>query len=105
MVVGSDGTIYKCTVAFEDDRNKVGQLYPDGTLEIDRDKWRAWTEPHSPSGKCGTCSFSAACQSRACPLAAMDQGEPPCPFTPADYERMVTVAAHQLQEARQPSPA
>ncbi|MHA6324188.1 radical SAM protein [Roseivivax sp. CAU 1753] len=105
MVVGSDGTIYKCTVAFEDDRNKVGKLYPDGTLEIDSAKWRSWVLPHSPSGKCNTCSFSAACQSRACPLAAMDQGEPPCPFTAADYERMVTVAAHQLMDADQPSAA
>jgi uncharacterized protein len=93
MVIGSDGTIYKCTVAFEDDRNKVGRLHPDGRLEIDPVKWRMWTEPVSTSGKCTSCSFSAACQSRACPLAAIEAQEPPCPYTDHDFERMVTVAA------------
>jgi uncharacterized protein len=98
MVIGSDGTVYKCTVAFEDERNHVGRLHSDGTLEIDPDKWRMWTEPTSASGKCGSCSFSAACQSRACPLAAIESGEPPCPYTDRDFESMVTFAARQLME-------
>lgn len=104
MVIGSDGTIYKCTVAFEDDRNKVGRLYPDGRVEIDAAKWKMWTEPVSTSGKCGTCSFSAACQSRACPLAAIEAQEPPCPFTDQDFETMVTaVAARPMGVRDRPS--
>lgn len=97
MVIGSDGRIYKCTVAFEDPRNHVGRLHEDGRLEIDADKWRLWTEPVSTSGKCGTCSFFASCQSRACPLAAIEAAEPPCPFTPEDFARSVRFAAAALR--------
>lgn len=103
MVIGSDGTIYKCTVAFEDDRNKVGRLHPDGRLEIDAAKWKMWTEPVSTSGKCGTCSFSAACQSRSCPLATIEAQEPPCPYTDHDFERMVRAAARPAPAADQPT--
>ena len=96
MVIGSDGRIYKCTVAFQDPRNQVGRLLSDGRLQIDAEKWRMWTEPVSASGKCGSCSFYGACQSRACPLAAIEAAEPPCPFTEPDFEETVNFAARQF---------
>jgi uncharacterized protein len=42
LVIRSDGSIAKCTVAFNDDRNRVGILQPDGTIAIDQDKMRLW---------------------------------------------------------------
>lgn len=93
IVIGADGQLYKCTVAFEDERNQIGQLTAGGHLQIDEGKFRAWTEPVSTSGKCGSCSFSAACQSRACPLATIEASEPPCPFEPEDFETMVNFVA------------
>ena len=42
FVVRPNGTLGKCTVALYDDRNSVGQLLPDGTLQIDQDKLRPW---------------------------------------------------------------
>lgn len=93
IVIGSDGQLYKCTVAFEDERNQIGKLAGDGTLLIDEKKFKAWTEPVSTSGKCGSCSYAAACQSRACPLATIEASEPPCPFEPEDFETMVNFVA------------
>jgi uncharacterized protein len=93
MVIGSDGRIYKCTVAFEDPRNHVGWLRRGGLVEIDHDKWQRWVKPSSQSGKCGACAFSASCQSRACPLAAMDEGEPPCPYTEDELGDIIRLAA------------
>lgn len=99
VVVGSDGRLYKCTVAFEDERNHVGWLKPDGALELDQGKWDMWTKPHTSSGKCHTCSFSPACQSRACPLAAIEAQEPPCPYTPEEFSDLLRFAASAGVEA------
>ena len=42
VVIGSDGVVYKCTVAFNDPRNHVGQLDADGNLHL-KDDLRLWT--------------------------------------------------------------
>lgn len=42
LVVRSNGQIAKCTVAFGDPRNQVGQLHPDGTLTLDDERLRLW---------------------------------------------------------------
>lgn len=41
-VIRSDGRLARCTVALESGRNTVGQLTPQGALEIDHDKLRPW---------------------------------------------------------------
>jgi uncharacterized protein len=94
IVVRSDGKICKCTVALEDPRNIVGTLTRDGDLLIDRSLWNLWVKlDDKDDGKCGSCSFNASCQSRSCPLAAIDKKDPPCPFTKEDYEATVKFAA------------
>lgn len=42
LVVRADGSITKCTVAFNDPRNKIGHVNMDGSLELDNDKIRAF---------------------------------------------------------------
>ena len=42
FVIGSDGTIYKCTVAFEDPKNHLGRLAEDGEMHIDDQKFALW---------------------------------------------------------------
>jgi len=42
LVVRSNGQIAKCTVAFDDPRNQVGQLHADGTLSLDNERLRLW---------------------------------------------------------------
>jgi len=41
-VVRANGTLAKCTVAFDDDRNKIGYLHEDGTMTLEHDKIQLW---------------------------------------------------------------
>ncbi len=80
IVIGSDGTIYKCTVAFDDPRNAVGKVHPDGTLEIDDDRFALWTasDYRSDSG-CQKCFYVPSCFGASCPLVRIETGRQPCP--------------------------
>jgi uncharacterized protein len=42
LAIRSNGDIAKCTVALSDERNKVGSLNKDGTVEIDQNLFRLW---------------------------------------------------------------
>ncbi len=42
FVIRADGNLAKCTVAFSDPRNRVGQINDDGTLELENDKLRTF---------------------------------------------------------------
>jgi len=93
IIVGSDGTIYKCSKNFDDPRNKVGRLKADGGLEIDRELWTLWTElGDSDTTRCGKCSFFGSCQSRSCPLDTINHKKPLCPMPRAEYESLVRQA-------------
>jgi uncharacterized protein len=43
FVIRADGKLGKCTVALSDDRNNLGRLLDDGTIEIASDKLALWT--------------------------------------------------------------
>ncbi len=43
LLIRQDGRLGKCTVALYDDRNTVGRLLKDGTVDIDRDKVLWWS--------------------------------------------------------------
>lgn len=80
FVVGSDGTLYKCTVALDKDFNKVGRVLEDGRLEIDQDRFAMWTtSDDSKDAVCQSCTFRPACQGAACPLVRIETGVRPCP--------------------------
>jgi uncharacterized protein len=42
LVIRADGRDGKCTVALADARNTIGQLLPDGSLQIDNMRHGAW---------------------------------------------------------------
>lgn len=42
ILIRSNGRIGKCTVAFNDSRNDIGELAADGSIKIDNDKLRPW---------------------------------------------------------------
>ncbi|MDQ1328519.1 MAG: uncharacterized protein QG641_1804 [Candidatus Poribacteria bacterium] len=90
IVVGCDGTIYKCTLGFDDPRNQVGKLTRDGQMLIDQSKWDLWVkiDDKDISG-CIQCPFIPSCQSRHCPRSAMELKRVVCPMTKAEYESMV----------------
>jgi uncharacterized protein len=82
LVIGSDGKVYKCTVELDyHDRNIVGQLNPDGTLDFDWRKMALWVETNGrESGKkCGSCFFSPSCHGAICPKEWMDDNDVGCP--------------------------
>jgi uncharacterized protein len=94
IVVGSDGTVYKCTVAFDDARNHVGRITRVGELLVNQARWDLWTKLDDKEvGKCTSCSYSPSCQSRGCPLGAIVDKIPPCPMTRDEYEAMVKLVA------------
>jgi uncharacterized protein len=43
FVIRADGRLNKCTVALNDERNNLGRLLDDGTIEIASDKLALWT--------------------------------------------------------------
>jgi uncharacterized protein len=89
IVVGSDGTVYKCTVAFNDSFNKVGKITDNGDLVVNQN-WDLWTKLEDKDCTlCNNCSFYPSCQSRKCPKIAIRQKRPVCPMTWQEYETLV----------------
>lgn len=82
FVIGSDGIVYKCTVAFNDERNQVGYLTREGKMYIDRDKFALWVTGHETTDSgCQKCFFRPSCQGASCPYARLIRDESPCPPT------------------------
>jgi uncharacterized protein len=81
LVIGSDGNLYKCTVAFENPQNLVGKLHADGTLEIDDDRFALWTaaSDYRDDSDCRKCFYVPSCLGASCPLVRIEQGQRPCP--------------------------
>ncbi|MGE6313536.1 radical SAM protein [Bacillus cereus] len=91
IVIGSDGTLYKCTVALEDERNKVGRLRTNGDLEINRERFDLWvTSNETEDEGCQKCFFRPSCQGAACPLVRLNTGERPCPTDKKHIKKVLT---------------
>lgn len=76
LVIGSDGRLYKCTVSYDKDINKIGWLLSNGKADIDKEKWAFWTSRKPQKGtydKCLKCNFQPACLGISCPLNAFDE--------------------------------
>lgn len=61
LVIRSDGRIAKCTVALNDERNVIGSLAADGTVQLDDDRLKPWIRG----------AFSGDPTELACPLESM----------------------------------
>lgn len=81
FVIGSQGTIHKCSVALNSDFNQVGRVLADGTFEMDYDKLALWTtEGGGQDENCGACFFRPACNGNHCKLYRIQTGGRPCSF-------------------------
>lgn len=88
LVVGSDGLLYKCSVAMEQDNNRLGVIHQDGTLDMDYDKLALWTTSGEESDEnCQACFFRPACQGNHCPLFRMRTGQRPCSYEKRQIKR------------------
>ncbi len=80
FVVGPDLTLYKCTVVFDRDDNRLGKVLADGTFELDEAKNELWTGSNAQTdSSCGTCHLRVPCGGLACPLTRFTQGHKACP--------------------------
>lgn len=70
FIVGATGKLMKCTIAlYEMEENIVGQLHPDGTMELNDENMMRWVAPHFESDeKCKSCYVLPTCQGAQCPL-------------------------------------
>jgi uncharacterized protein len=68
LIVGSDGSLYKCTMLFDKDENKLGHLTKNGEMILNIDKNMNWVLGNRSgiSNECMTCPFSISCQERTC---------------------------------------
>lgn len=80
LVVSSDGYLHKCSIALDDEFNRVGQLHSDGSMNIDMEKISLWTGSGEETDTvCQSCFYRPACQGNHCPLYRMRTGKRPCP--------------------------
>lgn len=74
FVLGSDGTVYKCTVYFNEEINKVGRLVQNGYIIWDEERLAKWINNDFNASKCDTCFLSASCHGRGCPAKEVIYG-------------------------------
>jgi uncharacterized protein len=79
-LIGATGKVMKCTIVLDkQDYNVVGNLFPDGTLELDADRMALWTEPaYEQDQQCRKCVVLPNCQGISCPLIRMENHTQPC---------------------------
>lgn len=80
IVIGADGSLYKCTVHFNDEINVVGKL--DGNrMNVDEKKVAKWVFSKSKHDECNSCWYRGSCYEGTCPYATLLGKEgPTCPF-------------------------
>ncbi|MFI9597882.1 radical SAM protein [Nonomuraea sp. NPDC052265] len=94
-VIGSDGMVYKCTVALREPKNHVGQLSSDGDLRLREDRMAVWVSSGAQVDTgCQACAFRPACHGDACPLARLQRGgERSCPPIKSNIKKVLPLIA------------
>ncbi|MNP18518.1 hypothetical protein D3C76_1110030 [compost metagenome] len=99
LVIGSDGKLYKCSIALDDENNQLGQLHADGSMELDTEKVARWTDSgEEQDAVCKACFFRPACQGNHCPLYRIRTGKRPCPHE----KRKIKQVLHLLWKNAEP---
>lgn len=104
FVIGSDGVLYKCTIAFENELNQVGFLDEKGKMIIDQDKLALWVTGHENQDQgCQSCYFRPSCQGAVCPLNKILNGEnrDKCPDIKKhskDYMRIIALNDRHIED-------
>ncbi len=94
FVIGTDGTVFKCTIAFDDPRNRIGKIMPDGSLDIDEDMHHLWTRSGEEiDTECQMCTFRPVCQGDLCPYLWIRGNERRCPKIKAHLKECLPLLA------------
>lgn len=94
-VIGTDGIVYKCTVALYDERNKVGKLNKDGSMHLDKEKFKLWTNSGVEDSNCKQCFFAPSCHGDSCPWIRINENRSPCPDFKSQINEIVTTIDRQ----------
>lgn len=81
FVIGADGKIYKCTVAFAHPENQVGMLCEKGVIEWNELLQAHWITNREKENveKCKNCFLCGSCHGKGCALAGwIDKNNPGC---------------------------
>ncbi len=96
FIVGSDGSLYKCTVAFNDPLNQIGKIDPDGVLNIEEGLHRLWiSSGEEVDTVCQTCAFRPACQGNSCPYIRIQNSERQCPREVRSLDKILPLLADE----------
>jgi uncharacterized protein len=95
FVIGSDGSVYKCTVALREPMNLVGHLTPTGDLQLRDDRMAAWVASGAEVDTgCQSCGFRPACHGDACPLERLHHnGQRACPPIKTNIRKVLPIIA------------
>jgi uncharacterized protein len=101
-IVGASGKLMKCTIALDDlDANVVGQIHPDGTMELDDERMSKWVRPYFETDSlCKSCYVLPGCQGAACPLSRITSNERTCCGAKSELKREMRYTLHQQDRAR-----
>lgn len=100
FVIGSDGIVYKCTVAFEDPRNQVGHLTSDGELHLRQELVDLWTKSGEETDTdCQACHFRPACQGNLCPLERLEKLPKRCPTVKSHIHSIIPILANDARKS------
>lgn len=66
-LIDYDGSVLKCTLSLDDDLNKIGKIYEDGTMEINDYKHAKWVgKKTQPASQCKQCRVLPLCYGGRC---------------------------------------
>ncbi|WP_312096727.1 radical SAM/SPASM domain-containing protein [Niallia sp.] len=97
FVIGSDGMVYKCTVAFNNPANHVGDLCENGEMKIYNERLALWiTGGANEDSSCTKCYFRPSCQGNACPLERIEANKTPCPPIKKNIKKYLDLVEEDL---------
>lgn len=109
FIVGATGKLMKCTIVLDEmEENIVGQLHPDGRLEVNEGNLLKWVAPHYETDSlCQSCYVLPGCQGAACPLTRIRDGHRSCCDVKSELKREMrfTLDALAVRRAANPRPA
>jgi uncharacterized protein len=107
FLIGATGKVMKCTVALDTmDENVVGQLLPDGELQLKTDHLLKWVSPHFESDAlCQHCYALPICHGAACPLTRVSHGHRTCCGVKSELKTEMRYTLAEASERRAPAAA
>jgi uncharacterized protein len=106
FIVGATGKLMKCTIVLDEmPENIVGQLHPDGRMEVNEANLLKWVAPHYETDSlCQTCYVLPGCQGAACPLTRIRDGYRSCCDVKSELKREMRFTLDALAARRSATP-